>query len=65
MSFTNFLLLVLVILVGVPSSHFDVGVLRNEMTLLATPKAWPLGSPLDLDLFLANTVGQKPPSNRK
>jgi hypothetical protein len=48
--FTNFLLLVLVILVGVPSSHFDVGALRNEMTLLASPKAWPLGSPLRLDL---------------
>jgi hypothetical protein len=49
MSFSNFLL-VFVIFVGVSSSHFDVGALRNEVTLLATPKAWPLGSPLRLDL---------------
>jgi hypothetical protein len=46
--FTNFLVLVLVILVGV-SSHFDVRALHNEVTLLATPISWPLGSPLGLD----------------
>jgi hypothetical protein len=50
--FTNFLLLVLIILVGVPSSHFDVGALRNQVTLFATPKAWSLGSPLGLDFVL-------------
>ena len=51
MCFTNFLLLVfaLVKLVGVPSSHLDVGALRNEVTLLATPKTWPLGCSLGLD----------------
>jgi hypothetical protein len=50
MSFTNFLLLVLVKLVGVSSPYFYIGAFRNEMTLLATPKAWSLGSPLRLGL---------------
>jgi hypothetical protein len=57
--FTNFLLLVLIILVGVPSSYFDVGALRNEVTLLATPKAWPLGSSLGLDLVFVFILVEK------